>query len=204
VAESQFHFDPVTYLDMIRTEVPHYDTLQAEIERAARSWNGSGAPRVLDLGAGTGSTSMAVLRAQSGARLVLVDENPGMLEVARDTVPLANVETVVVADLSDPLPAGPFDLVVSALAIHHLDGAAKRALFASVHDRLVAGGVFAMADVVLPEDPADVVTPLTPGYDKPDRAEDLVAWLGAAGFRAEQVWSGPDLAVFVSRKEVAK
>ena len=129
--------------------------------------------------------------------LVLVDENPGMLEVARETVPLANVETVLVADLSDPLPAGPFDLVVSALAIHHLDGAAKRALFALVHDRLGAGGVFAMADVVFPEDPADVVTPLTPGYDKPDRADDLLAWLAAVGFRAEQVWSGPDLAVFL-------
>ena len=204
MAESQYHFDPVTYLEMIRTEVAHYDTLQAEIERAVSSWNGSGAPRARDRGAGTGSTSMAVLRAQPAARLVLVDENPGMLEVARATVPLASIETVVVADLSEPLPAGPFDLVVSALAIHHLDGAAKRALFLSVHDRLEAGGVFAMADVVLPEDPADVVTPLTPGYDKPDRADDLLAWLGVAGFRAEQVWSGPDLAVFVSCKDVAE
>ncbi len=197
---AQFHFDPATYLDMIRTEVPHYDTLQAEIERAVRTWNGSGAPRVLDLGAGTGSTSSAVLRAQPDAQLVLVDENPGMLEVAREVLPLANVESVVVADLSSPLLAGPFDLVVSALAIHHLDAAAKRALFTAVHDRLPQGGVFAMADVVLPDDPADVVTPLTPGYDKPDRAGDLLAWLLAAGFRAECVWSVPDLAVFVSHK----
>jgi tRNA (cmo5U34)-methyltransferase len=195
---AQFHFDPVTYLDMIRTEVPHYDTLQAEIERAVRAWSGAGAPRVLDLGAGTGSTSSAVLRAQPGAQLVLVDENPGMLEVARATLPLASVESVVIADLSDPLPAGPFDLTVSALAIHHLDSAAKRALFSSVHDRLSPGGLFAMADVVLPDDPSDVVTPLTPGYDKPDRADDLLAWLLAVGFRAEQVWSVPDLAVFVS------
>jgi tRNA (cmo5U34)-methyltransferase len=200
VADSQYHFDPVTYLEMIRTEVPHYDTLQSEIERAVRAWNGPGTPRVLDLGAGTGSTSSAVLRAQPDAQLVLVDENPGMLEVAREVLPRANVETVVVADLSDPLPAGPFDLTVSALAIHHLDGAAKRALFAAVHDRLRGGGVFAMADVVLPDDPADVVTPLTPAYDKPDRARDLLAWLLAAGFRAEHVWSSPDLAAFVSHK----
>jgi hypothetical protein len=44
------------------------------------------------------------------------------------------------------------------------------------------------------------VTPLTPGYDKPDRASDLVAWLRAAGFRTEPVWSSPDLGVFVSDK----
>ena len=35
-------------------------------------------------------------------------------------------------DLRDPLPDGPFDLVFSALAIHHLDAAAKADLFARV------------------------------------------------------------------------
>src|ERR1700681_4174576 len=113
MAESQYHFDPDTYLDMIRTEVPDYDTLQAEITRATRGWNGTDAPRVLDLGAGTGSTSKAVLDARPGARLVLVDENPGMVAIARESLPAANVEQVVIADLAEPLPAGPFDLVVS-------------------------------------------------------------------------------------------
>jgi tRNA (cmo5U34)-methyltransferase len=200
MAESQFHFDPETYLGMIRTEVPHYDTLQAEIGTAARGWTGTGAPRVLDLGAGTGSTSAAVLDAQPAARLVLVDENPGMLAAARDVIPAANIEQVVIADLSDPLPGGPFDLVVSALAIHHLDPAAKRALFGAIYDRLGPAGVFALADVVVPEDPAAGVTPLTPDYDKPDRADELLAWLRAAGFRAECTWSAPDLAAFVAHK----
>jgi len=198
---AQFHFDPATYLGMIRTEVPDYDTLQAEITRATRSWSASRAPRVLDLGAGTGSTSRAVLDARADAQLVLLDENPGMLGVARDLLPAANVERVVVADLADPLPPGPFDLVVSALAIHHLDGAAKRALFAEVRDRLPDDGRFAMADVVVPRDAAEVVTPLTPDYDKPDRAADLLEWLRATGFRAECVWSSAaDLAVFVADK----
>ena len=200
MTESQYHFDPDTYLAMIHTEVPDYDTLQAEISNAARAWRGTSTPRVLDLGAGTGSTAKAVLDAYPDATLVLVDENPGMVAIAREVLPAANIEHVVIADLSDPLPDGPFDLVVSALAIHHLDGVAKQALFAAVHDRLRAGGRFAMADVVLPGDPADVVTPLTPGYDKPDHASDLLAWLRATGFRTEQVWSSSDLGVFVSDK----
>ena len=66
--------------------------------------------------------------------------------------------------------------------------------------RLRAGGRFALADVVVPDDPADVVTPLTPDYDKPDRADDLLEWLRAAGFRTECVWSAQDLAVFVCDK----
>jgi tRNA (cmo5U34)-methyltransferase len=196
----QFHFDPATYLDEIRSEVPDYDTLQGEVTRAVREWTGAGAPRVLDLGAGTGSTAHAVLAARADARLVLVDENPGMVAVAREVLPAVNVEEIVIADLADPLPAGPFDVVVSALAIHHLDGAGKQALFAAIHNRLRAGGRFAMADVVLPEHPADAITPLTDGYDKPDRATDLVAWLRTAQFRVEQVWAANDLAVFVADK----
>ena len=197
---AQFHFDPVTYLEMIRTEVRDYDVLQREIGRLVDEGLGSSTPRVLDLGAGTGSTSLAVLASRPEARIVLFDENPGMLAVARDALPDANIEAVVVADLSDPLPVGPFDAVVSALAVHHLDGDEKQALFAEVHDRLHAGGRFALADVVVPDDLADAVTPLTPEYDKPDRAVDVLAWLRGAGFRAEIVWSARDLAVFVADK----
>ncbi|HTD49293.1 MAG TPA: class I SAM-dependent methyltransferase, partial [Acidimicrobiia bacterium] len=196
----QFHFDPATYLTLIRSAVPEYDRVQAEIGDAVRAWRGATAPRVCDLGAGTGETAGAVLAARPDAQLVLVDENPAMLGVARDILPAGNVERVVVADLADPLPAGPFDLVVSALAIHHLDGPAKRALFADVHDRLRAGGRFAMADVVVPDNPADVVAPLSASYDKPDRAVDLLEWLHAAGFRAECVWSSHDLAAFVAQR----
>jgi tRNA (cmo5U34)-methyltransferase len=195
---AQFHFDPDTYLEMVRSEVRDYDTLQDEVERLTRDLTDDGPLRTLDLGAGTGSTSLAVLRARPTAQLVLVDENPGMLAVAREALPAGNVEGVVVADLADPLPEGPFDLVVSALAIHHLDGQAKGSLFARVHACLRDGGRFVMADVVVPDDAADAVTPLTPDYDKPDRAADLLAWLQAAQFRTERVWAARDLAVFVA------
>src|SRR5689334_18643548 len=126
----QFHFDPDTYLAMIREELPDYDTLQSEIARLVRESDAGDAPRVLDLGGGTGTTSRAVLDARPAAQLVLVDENPDILAVARDLLPTTNVQALVVGDLSDPLPAGPFDVVVSALAVHHLDGAEKQALFA--------------------------------------------------------------------------
>jgi tRNA (cmo5U34)-methyltransferase len=197
-APQQFHFDPTTYLAMIREEVPDYDTLQTEIGRLVRESDVGDAPRVLDLGGGTGSTSRAVLDARPAARVVLVDENPTMLDVAREFLPAASVERTIVADLADPLPDGPFDLIVSALAVHHLDGAQKRALFASVRDRLAPGGRFALADVVVPVDPADAVTPLSAGYDKPDAAADVLTWLLDAGFRADTVWARRDLAVFVA------
>ena len=59
-----------------------------------------------------------------------------MLEQARARI--GDRARYVVADLGDPLPAGPWDAVVSALAIHHLDDPGKRALFARIHDALAA------------------------------------------------------------------
>jgi tRNA (cmo5U34)-methyltransferase len=54
----------------------------------------------------------------------------------------------VTADLEDPLPDGPWDAVVSALAIHHLSDAAKRQLFRRVAGALRPGGVFVNAEQV--------------------------------------------------------
>jgi tRNA (cmo5U34)-methyltransferase len=102
-------------------------------------------PAVLDLGAGTGLLSSAVRAAVPGARLTLVDGDGAMLAVARRR--LGAVPTIV-QDLASPLPAGPFDAVVSALAIHHLDHAGKRDLFRRVRPTLRPGGIFVNAEQV--------------------------------------------------------
>jgi tRNA (cmo5U34)-methyltransferase len=102
--------------------------------------------RVLDLGAGTGMLSARVAAEYPDAELVLVDGAPAMLEQARAA--LGDRAEIHVADLADPLPDGPFDAVVSALAIHHLDDAGKQALFARVCAALPPGGVFVNAEQV--------------------------------------------------------
>jgi len=99
------------------------------------------------------------------------------------------------AALQDPLPEGPFDLVVSALAVHHLDGPGKRDLFERIAAVLRPGGRFVLADVVVPERDEDVVTPIDWEYDLPDRADDQLEWLRDAGLEAELLWSEKDLAV---------
>ena len=93
------------------------------------------------------------------------------------------------------LSPGAVDLVASALGVHHVDAAAKRDLFGRVADVVRAGGRFVLADVFVPERAADAVTQLTPGFDRPDRLRDVLAWLGEAGFAPETTWSWKDLAV---------
>jgi tRNA (cmo5U34)-methyltransferase len=188
---SQFHFDPATYLDLMRVEVPAYRRLQ---EALATATEGVQATSVLDLGTGTGETLVAVLDRHPGCAAVGIDASAGMLEAARTRLAGRPVD-LAVADLADPLPSGPFDLVVSALAVHHLDGPGKADLFGRVAAVLRPGGRFVLADVVVPEDPADAVTPLSEGHDRPSTLADQLAWLAAAGFDARLEWCERDLAV---------
>jgi tRNA (cmo5U34)-methyltransferase len=186
---TQWHWDPETYLQNMLDEVPSYPELQEQTAEAAK---GVPAHRILELGIGTGETARRVLATHPGASLTAIDSSEEMLERARSVVPDADLR---LARLEDQLPEGPFDLVVSALAVHHLDGPGKLDLFRRVADVLVPGGTFVLADVVVPEREEDVVTPIDGVYDKPDRLDDQLAWLLDAGLDAETVWSYKDLAV---------
>jgi tRNA (cmo5U34)-methyltransferase len=191
----QFHWDPDGYLEMVRAEVPDYDRIQDELAHAT---DGIDARRVLELGTGSGVTSRRVLARHPHAHLTGVDSSEHMLGAA--DLPGADLR---LQDLADPLPEGPFDLVFSALAIHHLDAAAKADLFARIAAVLAPGGRFVMADVVVPEDPADVVTPLDAGFDLPEAVPDLLAWLQDAGLRGRVAWQARDLAVLVADAAVS-
>ncbi len=162
--------------------MPAYDELQDAVAEATA---GIQAEWVLELGVGTGETSRRVLDLHPEAELVGIDESAEMLAAASMNVTAADLR---VSRHEDALPEGTFDLVVSALAVHHLDGAGKTDLFARVAARLRPGGRFVLGDLVLPDDPADVVTPIDGVYDQPSTVDDQVRWLAAAGLDAEVVW----------------
>jgi tRNA (cmo5U34)-methyltransferase len=170
-------------------EVPAYPELQAQTAKATA---GMDAHEVLELGIGTGETTRRVLAVHPAAHVTALDSSPEMLERARASFPDADLR---LARLEDPLPEGPFDLVVSALAVHHLDGAGKRDLFRRIAEVVRPDGRFVLADVVVPEREEDVVTPIDWVFDLPDRVDDQLEWLREAGFDAELFWAYKDLAV---------
>jgi tRNA (cmo5U34)-methyltransferase len=189
---AQFHWRPEEYLALMREEVPDYERLQDEVAVAT----GYGAARVLELGTGTGETARRVLELHPLATFVGVDASAEMLERAEAVLPTERVE-LLVGRLEDPLPEGPFDVVVSALAVHRLDGVGKADLFTRAREVLAPGGRLVVGDVVVPEDPDDAVTPIDGDYDKPSTVEEQLGWLRDAGFSADVAWSHRDLAVLV-------
>jgi trans-aconitate methyltransferase len=175
---AQFHWEPATYLEMIRSEVPRYE----ELHRATVDAIPFAPERVLELGIGTAETTRHLLARHPGARVVGLDSSPEMVFRAREL----EIEEVRLARMEDPLPDGPWDLVISVLAVHHLDDEGKRDLFRRVREQsrsLVLGDV-----VDVP--PERRVAPLEPGFDMPSPAADLARWCGG-----EVIWEADDLAV---------
>jgi tRNA threonylcarbamoyl adenosine modification protein (Sua5/YciO/YrdC/YwlC family) len=192
----QFHFDPASYLELMRAELPLFDRLQEEL--AAASEPPVGGP-ILELGTGTGETAGRLLDRHPAASLVGIDASEAMLAAARAALPGERVD-LRVGRLEEPLPSGDFDLVASALCVHHLDGPGKAELFARIRAALRPGGRFVLADVVVPVDPADARTPLTEGFDRPSTVAEQLTWLTEAGFHARVSWEAGDLAVLVAER----
>jgi tRNA (cmo5U34)-methyltransferase len=190
----QFHWKPEEYLALMHRELPDYERLQDEVAAAS---TGAQVHRALELGVGTGETARRVLGVHPGASLLGIDASEEMLARAREALPGADLR---LGRLEDPLPDGPFELVFSALAIHHLDGPGKEDLFRRIALVLSPGGRVVIGDVVVPVDPHDAVTPMDEGYDMPSTLVEQLGWLAEAGFGSATVtWSKRDLAVLVGQ-----
>jgi tRNA (cmo5U34)-methyltransferase len=171
----QFHWKPDNYLELIRSEVPRYDELQEQAIAAIPS-----APeRVLELGMGTGETTRRLLEAYPDAWVIGLDASADMVFRARE-----NYDDVQLARMEDPLPEGPWDLVIGVLSIHHLRSEQKQNLFRQVREQARS---FVIGDIVKAE---TQVAPIDEDYDFPETATDLAEWSGG-----EITWQADDLAV---------
>ena len=190
---SEWEWDPDTYLAEMAAEVPGYEELQEAVVAATVAVR---TKRVLELGTGSGETAVRLRARHPGAAWVGIDASEPMLARASERLPGADLR---LQRLQDELPEGPFDLVVSALAVHHLDGAGKRDLFARVARVLQPDGLFVLGDVVVPPEGQEGPIDIDWEMDVPDSVADQLAWLRAAGFAAEASSVRMDLAVFRAR-----
>ena len=99
--------------------------------------------RVLDFGAGTGLVCSRI--APLVDRIIAVDISKAMLERLAAKTELADKVEIVCQDLIESPLDTQVDLVVSAMAMHHVEDTA--ALLRSLHAHLVPGGKVALADL---------------------------------------------------------
>jgi len=173
--------DPTStnYLEAVRSQVPLYDELQSAAVAAVPFTPG----KVLELGIGTGQTSAGLLRRFPEAQITGLDSDPEMVFRARE-----QIADVSLARMEDPLPDGPWDLVISVLSIHRLTDEQKQTLFRRVkqHSKALVIGDF----VALPTGQGETQVP---GTAYPDTAEDLAGWCDG-----EIAWAQDDLVVITA------
>lgn len=178
--------NPERVAEYLSREIPHRQSAEAMLLQALPER----VDRFLDLGTGDGRLIALLRGAHPEAHALGLDSSEPMLSAARQRFGTDPAVELRPHDLRDPLPEdGPFDAIVSGLAIHHLEDDRKRDLFAEIHGLLAPSGVFANLDLVAaptaelherfrreigrPEDdPADRFAGLA----------DQLEWLRAAGF----------------------
>jgi tRNA (cmo5U34)-methyltransferase len=135
----------------IRTFIPSYDRMLATVVHWLEGHVPAGG-LVVDLGAGTGSLSAAILDALPDVHVVLVDIDPNMLdEAATRCARHAGRFELCRGRFQDELPR--CHAVVASLALHHVaDRGAKREVYRGIRAALEPGGLVVVGDVLVHSD----------------------------------------------------
>lgn len=143
--EEQFNIVAKEYDGNRRKFIPCFDDFYGNTTRFIAS-NIPYPQRVADLGAGTGLLSQFWFGHFPLAEYVLTDVAEEMLDVAKRRFLGKDNVTCIVQDYTDKLPDGLFDVMMSALSVHHLEDEDKMFLFHRIYDRLPENGLFVNYD----------------------------------------------------------
>lgn len=211
------------YDGRIRQLIPRYDEMLDALISSVRPRKGQ--LRAIDVGCGTGAVSELLLQAYPDLQLTCLDMTESMLGLARERLNGHDNVSFVLADIYDFGFEGPYDIVVSSLALHHLiTDHDKKEAYRKIFEALGPEGSFFNADIVLGSDDAvqelylmkwkefmyrsyskeEVDRVRIPRYrkeDSPARLIDHLRWLDEVGFRMVDVtWKYYNFAVYGGRK----
>ncbi len=214
------HLGNDAYDEAIRRLVPGYEVMLATAADAVAAVEPA---LVLDLGAGTGALSEALLDRHGIGAVELLDVDPEMMAQARVRLNrFGDRARFTLRSYYEPLASS--DVVTASLSLHHIPTIeAKTALFARVFDALRQGGILVNADANMPDDRTEYdrlyrywADHLVANGISGDRArqyfeewsdedtylpmETELAALESVGFKAECVWENGPMGVLVANK----
>ena len=152
-ASRLFGRDAAGYDDLRRRLIPCFDDFYGTALKLIAESRTVAEIDVLDVGAGTGLFSAMILQRYPVGRLCLLDGSAAMLEQARGRFLEDNRVEYRLADMSEADLGGQWDIVISALAIHHLPDDGKRDLYRRIRHGLKPGGLFVNAEQVAGPNP---------------------------------------------------
>jgi len=180
-------------------------------------------PKILDIGSGTGLFSSIVLQKYPKAEFTLIDLSDKMLKVASERFKGNLNFRYIVADYTKHNFNEKYDIIISALSIHHLSAVDKENFYHKCYDMLNDNGIFINADQVLSASPEiesmfsnlwrEFVeqSGLTEdeiqnayervSFDNPSTLADQLKWLNNAGFKnADSIYKYYHFCVLYAKK----
>ena len=208
------------YDTAIRRFIPGYEAM---IGRAADAIAATAPRQVIELGAGTGALSEALLEREEIGSVELLDVDPEMMEQARERLArFGSRARFTERSYYEPFP--PSDSFAASLSLHHIPTLeAKSEFFGRLFEALPPGGVFVNADASMPAERAEQeplyrlwADHMVANGIAEDRAwqyfeewseedtylplEDELAALAEHGFSTRCVWQQGHLTVVEARK----
>lgn len=131
---------------------PHYEECQRLIATVCAETAGE-SPRILEVGCGTGLTTLALISAMPKANIIALDAEEVMIVQARKVLP-QKVELVCADALSylQSLPKNSFDSVVTAFCLHNTPTDYRLAVFKEMGRVLKTGGSIVSGDKIAQDD----------------------------------------------------
>ncbi len=212
------------YDPWIRKVIPRYDEMLDVLISCIKVPKGR-TIRIIDIGCGTATLSKKLLASHPDVELTCLDMTEDMLDLARGRLSDYKNVRYLLFNLYDFNYDGPYDLILSSLALHHMvTDEDKRMQYRRIYQALAPGGSFYNADVVLASDERtqelymrkwaefmhhgltaeEVDGSVLPRYyseDSPARLTDHLEWMKDAGFSGvDVIWKYYNLAVYGGRK----
>ena len=202
--------------------IPGFDNFY-EAAIWATEWPGQ-SPKILDIGAGTGLLSALLLQKYPLCTLTLLDISEKMLDVARERFSGRENVGYLAQDYRRKVFSGRYDIICSALSIHHLEHEEKSDLYRRIYRALNNEGIFVNAEQVEGESAwqqernfrywdefvlngplqTDQIKEAMGRRDRLDKMEKLsvqLEWLRLCGFSdVDVVYKNRSFAVFMGRK----
>jgi tRNA (cmo5U34)-methyltransferase len=222
--KEHFETEAKEFDEIIFKIIPYYSRMiEALMDSVHFSYDKSF--RVIDLGCGTGTVAKRISEKFPNSEIVCLDIASNMIDLAKQKLSDHSKTSFITGDFSKTIFDGKFDLVVSSLALHHLENDKfKKEFYKKVYDILTDSGQFINADVVLastdfhqevymnrwveymnrtyPKD--QIYDNWIQKYnteDRPAKLIDQIKWLEDIGFKSvDVIWKYYNFSVYCGNK----
>jgi tRNA (cmo5U34)-methyltransferase len=218
--KAHFESEAKEFDDIIIKLIPYYNQM---IEALIDSihFDNDATIRIIDLGCGTGTISKRISEKYPNSKIICLDVASNMIDIAKHKLSGHNDVEFITGDFSKIDTNEKYDVIVSSLALHHLENdKEKRDFYTKVYDSLTDFGIFYNADVVLASTDYlqdvnmnrwiefinkrvsmdEILNKWIPTYnaeDRPAKLLDQLKWLEDIGFNSvDVIWKYYNFSVY--------